>query len=131
MEYLSADKPYFKGNLHLHTTQSDGHLSPEAAKARYQALGYDFIAITDHWAQGEAAHFYQNMLVLPGVELDFFMVGQVIHLLGIGQRPGILDIPRHRLGPQSAVNLIRELGGEAVLAHPAWSMNTTEVICGL
>ena len=37
-----------KGNLHTHTHLSDGLLSPEAVIARYRALGYDFLAITDH-----------------------------------------------------------------------------------
>lgn len=37
-----------RGNLHTHTTLSDGKLSPEEVMARYAALGYDFLAFTDH-----------------------------------------------------------------------------------
>jgi predicted metal-dependent phosphoesterase TrpH len=40
--------PYLRGNLHAHTTFSDGVLPPERLIAAYEALGYDFLAITDH-----------------------------------------------------------------------------------
>ena len=40
--------PILKGNLHAHTTFSDGRLSVEDVVARYRDLGYDFLAITDH-----------------------------------------------------------------------------------
>lgn len=131
MEYLSADRPWYKGNLHMHTTLSDGRLSPEEAKARYRGLGYDFIAVTDHRRLGEGTHFFDGMLVLPGIELDYDLVGQVLHLVGIGLKGGPDPQALIRMGPQRAVDAIRALGGEAVLAHPAWSLNTPEVICGL
>ena len=37
-----------RGNLHAHTTFSDGVRAPEALIAEYEALDYDFLAITDH-----------------------------------------------------------------------------------
>jgi hypothetical protein len=37
-----------KGALHVHTTLSDGRLTPEEVCAVYQELGFDFVAITDH-----------------------------------------------------------------------------------
>src|SRR5437879_1236789 len=40
--------PLLRGNLHAHTTFSDGVRSPAALVAEYEALGYDFLAITDH-----------------------------------------------------------------------------------
>lgn len=45
---LDADKPYFKANLHGHTTMSDGVYSPEEVKAHYKKNGYSVIAYTDH-----------------------------------------------------------------------------------
>src|SRR5262249_46153166 len=38
---------YLRGNLHAHTTFSDGVRSPERLVAEYEALDYDFLAITD------------------------------------------------------------------------------------
>ncbi len=73
---------WFKGNLHMHTTLSDGRVSPSEAIERYRKNGYDFIAITDHRCPGitvepgEDGYFGAetveagNMLLLSGVEWD-------------------------------------------------------------
>ncbi len=37
-----------KTNLHMHSTVSDGHLSPEELRQRYRARGYSACAFTDH-----------------------------------------------------------------------------------
>lgn len=39
---------WFKGNLHAHSTLSDGAYPPEELKRIYQAEGYSFIAFTEH-----------------------------------------------------------------------------------
>jgi DNA polymerase (family X) len=39
-----------RGDLHMHTTLSDGHASVEEMAAAAQELGYEYIAITDHSA---------------------------------------------------------------------------------
>ena len=39
----------FAATLHTHSTLSDGRLPPEEVCRRYQAAGYDFIALTDHF----------------------------------------------------------------------------------
>lgn len=39
---------WYKGNLHTHTTRSDGTLSPEEIVKWYEDNGYSFLAITDH-----------------------------------------------------------------------------------
>lgn len=131
MEFLRSDRPFFKGNLHLHTQNSDGALSPQDAEKRYQELGYDFIALTDHWKRTADTHFYQNMLVIPGIEVDFFLINQVIHIVGIGVDEGMGHLDRLKFGPQSAVNRIVRGGGQAILAHPAWSLNTPDTITSL
>ena len=40
--------PFFKANLHCHTTESDGHLTPDEIKSTYKEKGYSVIAFTDH-----------------------------------------------------------------------------------
>ena len=70
MKLLDAQKKYFKGNLHAHTTRSDGRKSPEDVIAEYAANGYDFLALTDHWRIGSESR-YENMLLMPGIEYDF------------------------------------------------------------
>lgn len=39
---------WYKGQTHVHSTRSDGDLTPTEVVARYTSLGYKFIAITDH-----------------------------------------------------------------------------------
>lgn len=34
----------------------------------YRRLGYDFLALTDHWILSKGG-WYDNMLLLPGIEL--------------------------------------------------------------
>ena len=38
----------YRGNLHGHSTHSDGLLSPEAVFQKYKELGYDFTCLSDH-----------------------------------------------------------------------------------
>ena len=66
--------PLLKGNLHTHTTFSDGRLPAEDVVARYRDLGYDFLAITDHEDRIDDDYWFRlppgddRMLVLAGVE---------------------------------------------------------------
>lgn len=48
---LPFDRPgaFWRGNLHTHTTESDGALTPRQAARHYQEHGYDFLAVTDHF----------------------------------------------------------------------------------
>ena len=45
---LDASKGFYKGNMHCHSTLSDGKMTPEELKEFYKARGYSFLAITDH-----------------------------------------------------------------------------------
>ena len=46
---FSAAGRFYRGNLHTHSTLSDGTLPPEAVCAHYREAGYDFLALTDHF----------------------------------------------------------------------------------
>ena len=45
---LPKGLPFYKANLHCHSTASDGEFTPEELKEAYQAKGYSIIAYTDH-----------------------------------------------------------------------------------
>lgn len=115
---------YYKLGLHLHTTLSDGHKSPEEAAAIYKADGYDAIAITDHWKFG-AGGTLCGLHILSGCEYNLGKsdtMTDVMHIVGIGMDydPQLTrDASR-----QQVVDGINGAGGIAVLAHPAWSVNT-------
>lgn len=78
-------------DLHLHTTMSDGLLSPEDMVQSAKQAGMKLVAVTDHDTvagvkaairAGEA----QGITVIPGIELSCGR-GEEIHLLGYGFDP--------------------------------------------
>jgi len=64
------------GDLHLHTSYSDGGEAPEVVCANYRQYGYDFLAITDHgryFPSLQAIEFYREvpteLTIIPGEEV--------------------------------------------------------------
>ena len=48
-KHLLTDKGnFYKANLHVHTTVSDGQMTPEEIKRVYMEQGYSIVAFTDH-----------------------------------------------------------------------------------
>lgn len=116
----------YKIGLHTHTTVSDGSVSPEESARIYKEAGYDAIALTDHWAY----HGEDNISGLPIIAGCEYNMGasdtavDVMHIVGIGMEyePKLSK----ENGRQEVIDAIRAAGGMAVLAHPAWSLNTPE-----
>lgn len=118
---------WYKGNLHTHTTRSDGRKSPEEVADLYREQGYDFLALTDHWVLSQERQ-EEGMLLLSGCEYNVGASVQegIYHIVGIGmeQVPSLGRIAG--LKPQDLIDGIRAAGGIAILAHPAWSLNRSE-----
>ena len=78
---------FYKGNLHSHTTISDGRFTPEELVKLYKQYNYSFLAITDHNIYGIHEELNTaDFLVLPGVELDTSVglkEGACHHIVGI------------------------------------------------
>ena len=110
-------------DLHLHTTHSDGSLSPAevlrlAHKARVTAL-----AITDHdivsgIPEAIAAGAELGIEIIPGVEISSYVGNSELHILGyciqwqdpeLNQRLAALRESRHRRNPQ-IIERLRSLG---------------------
>ena len=53
MENLDFSRPgnFYRGNMHTHSTNSDGSLSPEAVCGAYRGEGHDFLVLTDHFME--------------------------------------------------------------------------------
>ena len=132
MKLFEEGLPIFRGNLHAHTTRSDGALTPRQVMALYQARGYDFLALTDHWRPNQPER-YRNMLVLSGAEMDAQLPDQVVHIVadGAGRRPCPPPGPGRGSPPEDMARAARDGGGRAILCHPAWSLNTPQVILAL
>lgn len=129
---IDAGGTRYKGNLHMHTTLSDGSLSPQKAAELYRKAGYDFIALTDHWVQSKTED-YDGMLMLPGCEFDTgdMLTSPVYHIVGAGMGAEVKLKRDHTRSPQAIIDAVNAAGGAAILAHPAWSVTIPELCMGL
>lgn len=119
-----SNAKWYKGNLHTHTTMSDGHKDSEEAVKLYQKRGYDFLAITDHWVYGKGGE-RPGFLLLSGIEYDITRDVRegLYHIVGVGMEKKPALERGMDLTPQKIIDEIRLAGGIAILAHPAWSLN--------
>jgi len=118
---------WLKGNLHTHTTRSDGELDVDERIAAYHDAGYDFIALTDHHVvSNDAAKSMSDFLVIDGVEweADGPEPGEMYHVLGLNVPPGLPIANPASL--DEIKRALTEAGALMVLAHPYWSGNTVE-----
>lgn len=114
---------WFKGNLHMHTTRSDGRLDVAAASGYYAERGYDFIAITDHMMPFVGSEYGGRLplLVLDGIEIHGKdEQGAPYHVVCIG---GVKGITKDMILTQ-AMKIARAQGGFLIWAHPPWSGNS-------
>jgi hypothetical protein len=67
---------WYHGELHCHTYHSDGDSDPRELVAIAQALGLDFLAVTDHNSLSHLAALAQidpgNMALIPGCEVTSY-----------------------------------------------------------
>ncbi len=131
MKLFADDKPFYKANFHVHTTCSDGKKTPEEVKDIYRKGGYDVLALTDHWYTADTEGVEDGLLIMRGNELEAILPTQVVHIVALGLPAGADAKPLKGRGAQEMINWIRGQGARAVLAHPAWSLNTPDVISGL
>ena len=108
---------WFKGCFHMHTTNSDGELSPIEVYNFYKDKGYDFIAITDH-------NFFTKLEKKPDKDLlviensiEFSLPSSSLHILGIGlENNNYNDQKNH----QEIIDFIIKNKGIAIICHPNW-----------
>ncbi|MBQ3095082.1 MAG: hypothetical protein IJC53_01430 [Clostridia bacterium] len=62
---------FYKGNLHIHSTRSDGEYTVDELIERYKAEGYSFLALTDHVVYTRSDPYQRpDFITLSGVEAD-------------------------------------------------------------
>jgi predicted metal-dependent phosphoesterase TrpH len=89
-----------KGALHVHTTCSDGELTPQEAANAYEERGFDFIAFTDHdyLVKPNYRELYSQvksrMILFHGIELTVFVKGYV-HVNKIEGDEEVLHVFNH------------------------------------
>lgn len=137
MQQLPFDKPgtFWKGNLHTHSTRSDGKLTPAEVIAAYRARGYDFLALSDHFMErfgypvvDTTGYRDEGFTTLIAAELHgpAIKTGDIWHLLAVGLP---LDFARPEVEGEPGPSLARravEAGAFVAIAHPAWYTLTLE-----
>jgi hypothetical protein len=122
---FNADGEWFKGNLHTHSTNSDGTRTPQAVVDLYASKGYDFLSITDHGVRTDPTHLdSKGMTLIPGMEVSLGRteLGQTFHLVAIGIHTRLPHKGFDADGdPQQAIIDTKKQGAVAILAHPYWS----------
>ena len=116
---------WFKGNVHTHSTASDGTRTPEQLVKIYREAGYDFLSITDHSVVTDVEGLGEpGFLLIPGEEMCIGRThaNQPYHIvaLGIQETLPFRDFDRD-LDPQIVIDHVNEAGGIPILAHPYWS----------
>ncbi len=102
-EDLAGRYPYM-GDLHMHTTRSDGRQDPAVVCANYRRYGYDFTVISDHrryWPSLEAIEAYKD------VPIDLNIVpGEEVHLPAVDGKYS--DVHIVNFGGEYSINALVE-----------------------
>ena len=124
---FDAEGEWLRCALHAHTTNSDGDLAPNLLVEHYEELGFDVLAITDHWVR-TVEPSTAKLLVIPGTELNAQAGGPEhdAHVLAIGLESDPV-VPDYAYAPlEEVVDWIAADGGVPYLAHTYWSGLRTE-----
>ena len=94
----------FRGDLHMHTSRSDGSQCPAVVCANYRKTGYDFLAITDHrryYPSLEAIEAYKN------APIEFALIpGEEVHLPNDSKNGRINDVHIVNFGGEYSINAL-------------------------
>lgn len=147
---LEGKGNWYKGNLHCHSTMSDGKLDPYTIAEMYKKKGYSFLAFSEHELFTAWKEFNDdNFIIMPGIERSVSKNGErkCYHIHGIlGSSEYItnnkltplkhkerVSVPEWK-GKETAQNIINELkenGNIVTINHPLWSYNELEDLVGL
>jgi histidinol phosphatase-like PHP family hydrolase len=124
---------FHKGNIHTHSTRSDGALAPEEVCAAYREAGYDFLALTDHFlAKYDFPVVDTRNLRTPSfttilgaeVHAPATSLGELWHLLAVGLPVDFAPTAVEETAPMLARRCLAA-GAFLVIAHPGWYALTT------
>lgn len=122
---------WYKGNIHTHTTLSDGSVPPERQIELYKEKGYDFLSFSDHNVMNSKKCWNTNdFLMLPAWERDILYTFKVkcTHIVGLfppdtpedatfSRDPG----NKNEMTDQDLICQMRTENMFLVIAHPTWS----------
>jgi hypothetical protein len=119
---------FWKGNVHTHSTASDGVRAPADVCATYREAGYDFLALTDHFMAKYGFPVVDTrpfrapgFTTILGAELHApaTSLGETWHILAVGLPPDFAPPGDGEDGPALAARAIAA-GAFVAIPHPAW-----------
>ena len=132
---FEGNRKMLKGNLHTHTTRSDGDAKPDVVTRQYAMMGFDFLALTDH-----RIYNYENfapetgILMIPGMELDISIPEAKVHCVqvvsvGPTEKNGFVQDQQiekpERIQRTAQAQLLIDMAHQAnnlpMVCHPEWS----------
>lgn len=125
---------FWRGNLHTHSTLSDGALEPDAVIAAYRNAGYDFMMLSDHfignfnWPIADTRGLRGNdFTTIIGSELHApeTSAGELWHIVAAGLPLDFPPCEKSETGAELARRAVAA-GAFVGIAHPAWSQLTIE-----
>ncbi|MDE0460839.1 MAG: CehA/McbA family metallohydrolase [Caldilineaceae bacterium] len=130
MELLPFANPgrFWKGNLHTHSTRSDGTQPPQEVCRLYEQGGYDFIALTDHFLEQygfpvtDTRPFRSEAFTtIIGAELHSGAIenGSAWHIVAAGLPLDFAHTDPEESGAQLAARAM-QAGAFVGIAHPHW-----------
>lgn len=125
---------FWRGNLHTHSTLSDGALAPAAVVEAYRNAGYDFMMMSEHfignfnWPIADTrAHRGNDFTTIIGAELHapVTTAGELWHIVAAGLPLDFAPCEKAETGAEVARRAVAA-GAFVGIAHPAWSQLTIE-----
>ena len=135
--------PVLRYDLHCHSDQSDGILSPEALVSRAKIRQVDVLALTDHdtirgLPRARAQAEKEGLSLISGVEFSCLWAGRNIHVVALGfneadpnmgaalnrqaryraERAELIASKLEKAGFINALELAKKHAGDGVLGRP-------------
>lgn len=141
MKSCFSGKRFYKGNIHTHSTVSDGMLTPEEVVSEYKKRGYDFLAFTEHEIYSNYTRFESpGFITIQGVEFrvrmpkgdvrDYHFIllpgsdedrqNAVLPMFAHGENLGI-PLCNNYGDIQAHIDGFRQRGYMVMINHPFWS----------
>ncbi len=107
---FTGEGQWYKGNLHSHSTVSDGMLTPEEVVALYQKNGYHFLSLSEHDIYSDYRDVFNtdDFIILPSVEYT----GVLFRDIGTNERYKI-----HHMHGILGTKAMQEAATEGLYAH--------------
>lgn len=122
---------WYKGNLHCHSTKSDGKLSPVDVAKYYKEAGFDFLGISDHNQYTPVEKWAEKAEIL-GIPCCEYTCYDNCHVLAVGVSETCQPSDKINEAEKNKPDNIKEMilhdgidtinaaNGIPVICHPLW-----------